>query len=101
MFFINLGKSIYKGFQKAYQTPTLPDHIIKFKMDPTIRIFRVLGGLSFLFIITKVHLNFPIYFLFIAAFFNILFSIYHFYLSYHRIKHIRFLFKSGALEIRK
>ena len=30
-----LINSFFKGFKKAYETPTLPDHIIKFTMDPT------------------------------------------------------------------
>jgi hypothetical protein len=96
----NLIKRIFKGFQKAYQTPTLPDHILKFTMHPTIRIFRVIGGVSYLTMISKTHLQYPIYIFYIVIFISILFTIYHFYLNYHRIKHIRHLLKSGALEVR-
>jgi hypothetical protein len=85
MFLINLGKRFYKGFQKAYSTPTgaapLPDHIIKFTMDPTIRNLRFLGGLSVVMIITKNYLNYPIYFLYLFMFFALIFWIYHFYIT--------------------
>jgi hypothetical protein len=98
----NLIKRIFKGFppEKAYQTPTLPDHILKFTMHPAIRIFRVIGGVSYLTMISKTHLQYPIYIFYIVIFISILFTIYHFYLNYHRIKHIRHLLKSGALEVR-
>jgi hypothetical protein len=89
-----------KGFKKAYDTPTLPYHILTFTMQPIIRIIRFLGGVSFLTILSKSHLNYHISILFIAMFFAVIFTIYHFYLAYHRFKHIRFLLKSGAYEVR-
>lgn len=92
--------SLLKGLKKAYSIPTLPDHIIKFTMHPTIRIIRFLGGVSFLTILSKSHLNYHISILFIAMFFATIFTIYHFYLSYHRFKHIKYLLKSDKLEVR-
>ena len=100
MFLINSSKSFYKGFQIAYNMPTLPDHIIKFTMHPFIRIFRVISGISFLTMISKNNLHLNNYIYYIVIFISILFTIYHFYLVYHRIKHIIFLFKSNALEIK-
>jgi hypothetical protein len=91
--------SFKKGFKIAYDTPTLPDHIIKFTMHPTIRIIRFLGGVSFFTIISKSYLNYPIYILFIAMFFLIIFTIYHTYLSYHRTKHMIKILKSDKLEV--
>jgi hypothetical protein len=79
----------------------LPDHILKFTMHPTIRIFRVIGGVSYLTMLSKPHLQYPNYIFYIVMFISTLFTIYHFYLNYHRIKHIRHLLKSGALEVRK
>jgi hypothetical protein len=61
---------------------------------------RFLGNVSFLTILSKSHLNYHISILFIAMFFATIFTFYHFYLSYHRFKHIRFLLKSGAYEVR-
>lgn len=91
---------MFKGFKKAYDTPTLPDHIINFTMHPTIRIIRVLGGVSFFTIMSKSYLNYHISILFIAMFFLIIFFIYHTYLSYHRIKHMIKILKSDKLEVR-
>jgi hypothetical protein len=93
--------SLVKGFKKAYSIPTLPDHIIEFTNKPLIRIMRFLGGVSFLTILSKSHLNYHISILFIAMFFATIFTIYHFYLSYHRFKHIRYLLKSDKLEVKK
>jgi hypothetical protein len=92
--------SLFKGIKKGYQIPTLPDHIIEFTNKPLIRIMRFLGNVSFLTILSKSHLNYHISILFIAMFFATIFTFYHFYLSYHRFKHIRFLLKSGAYEVR-
>jgi len=101
MFLINSTfRSLLKGFKKAYQTPTLPDHIIEFTNKPLIRIMRFLGGVSFLTILSKSYLNYHICILLIAMFFAIIFTCYHFYLSYNRFKHIKYLLKSDKLEVR-
>jgi hypothetical protein len=92
--------SIFKGIKKGYQIPTLPNHIIEFTNKPLIRIMRFIGGVSFLTILSKSYLNYHISILFIAMFFAVIFTIYHFYLALNRFKHIRFLLKSGAYEVR-
>jgi len=91
-------KRIFIGFKKGYQTPTLPDHIIKLQSHPTIRVFRVIGGLSFLLMISKSYYN--IYFYYVIFFISIIFTIYQFYILYHRIKHAIKIFKSDKLEVR-
>jgi hypothetical protein len=93
------------GFKKGLFTPNLPPEILEFQNKPLIRVFRVIGGLSFLTILGRGYTSFklsPLLFvLFILIyFFAILFFIYHIYISYHRLKHIKYLFKSGALDIR-
>ena len=93
-------KSLLKGFKKAYEIPTLPDNIIKLTMHPTIRIFRVIGGLSFLIMISKTHLNYPNYVFYLVIIISIFFTLYHFYLSYHRIKYFIKIMKSDKLEVR-
>ena len=93
-------RSLLKGFKKAYQTPTLPAHIITLNNHIFIRIMRVLGGISFLTILSKSYLNYPIFVLFIAMFFALILTCYHTYLTYHRIKHIKYLLKSDKLEVR-
>lgn len=88
------------GFKKGLFTPTLPENVRTFQSYPLIRILRVLGGLSLLFILSKTYSNFPIYYLYIAINFVFLFTIYHFVISYYRVKHIIKLLKSDDLEVR-
>jgi hypothetical protein len=46
------------GVKKGYSISTLPVHIIEFTNKPLIRIIRFLGGVSFLTILSKSHLNY-------------------------------------------
>jgi len=93
-------KRILTGIKKGYQTPTLPIHIIEFTNKPLTRIMRFLGGVSFIAMMSKSYLNYPFYIYIILTLFTLIFTIYHFYLAYHRFKHMRYLFKSGAYEVR-
>jgi hypothetical protein len=79
--------------------------MLEFQKKPLIRIFRVIGGLSFLFILGHSYLPFEspfilLVFFILSYFFAVLFFIYHIYISYHRFKHIKYLFKSGELDVR-
>ena len=95
----NIVTRLAIGLKKGYNTPTLPENILKIQQHPLIRILRVLGGLSFLFLLSKNHLNFHISFLYIAMLFMLLFTIYHIIISYYRLRHVRKLLKSGELDI--
>lgn len=88
--------------QKGLLTPSLPEDILKFQLHPIIRVLRVLGGLSTLFLITDrvQQYSLPIYYYVIAMIITFMFFIYHMYITYHRIKHIRYLLKSDKLDIR-
>jgi hypothetical protein len=109
---INLNKVMQRfftrtliGIKRGLLTPNLPPEILEFQRKPLIRIFRVIGGLSFLTILGRGYISFKLSpFLFglfiLFYFFSVLFFIYHLYISYHRFKHIKFLFKSGALDVR-
>lgn len=88
------------GIKKGFLTPTLPAEILKFQSLLYIRILRFLGGISFLLILSKKYLHFNIYVLYICMFFALLFTIYHFIISYYRIKHIIKLLRSDELNIR-
>ena len=88
------------GIKKGIFTPTLPQNILNFQRHPLIRILRFLGGMSLLFIMSKIYTIFPFYFLYIAYFISLLFLIYQIGITYYRIKHIYKLFKSGELETR-
>ena len=97
----NIIVRLFTGFKKGFLTPTLPENILKIQSYPLIRILRFLGGVSMLFVLSKAHTNFPIYFLYFATFFIFLFFVYHIIISYYRVKHIFKLLKSDALEVKK
>jgi len=45
-------ETFFGARKKGLFTPTLPNHIIQLNNNPFIRIFRVLGGISILLILT-------------------------------------------------
>lgn len=91
--------------KKGLFTPTLPNHIIQLNNNPFIRIFRVLGGISILLILTH-RLDYLgnglLYFsvLVICIVLAFCFSFYLLYLTWHRIKHMIKLLKSDELDVR-
>jgi hypothetical protein len=81
--------------------------MLEFQKKPLIRIFRVIGGLSFLTVLGHGYISFEFFgypiaqgFFYLAYFISVLFFIYHVYISYCRFKHVKFLLKSGALDVR-
>jgi hypothetical protein len=89
---------IYTGVKKGLLTPTLPDHLIKLHNNLSIRIFRILSGISLFLILTK-KLDYLgdglLYFcvLLFCTILSILFSVYLIFLTYHRIKYMIKVFK--------
>jgi len=61
---------------------------------------RFLGGISFLFILSKTYLNYPHFLLYVAMFFSILLTFYPLILSYYRFKHMIRVLKSDALDVK-
>jgi|SRR5882672_1774625 len=96
----NIFQRLKLGIIKGLLTPTLPDHILKIQNHPLIRILRVLGGLSFLTLLSNKYLNAPLYIIYVTFFIAFVFLIYHIVISYFRIKHIYFLLKSDKLDIK-
>lgn len=93
------------GAKKGLFTPTLPNHIIQLNNNPIIRIFRVLGGISIILVLTH-RLDYLgdgllySYALVICTGFSLLFSLYLIFLTYHRVKHMIKVLKSEELDIR-
>ena len=59
-FYNKWGKnSIFLGLQKGYSISTLPLSVEKIYNNIFIRILRVIGGISFLMVISKFYLNLP------------------------------------------
>lgn len=98
----NIFARFFIGVKKGLFTPTLPNHIIQLNNNPIIRIFRVLGGISILLILTHYLGEGLLYFssLVLCTVLAFLFSLYLFFLSYHRIKHMIKVLKSDELDIR-
>ena len=96
----NFLKKLLIAGNRAYLIPTLPENILKIQSYPIIRILRFLGGTSFLMLVTKAYLNFHFYFLYIFYFFSVVFTIYHFIISFYRIKHMASEIKSDKFDIR-
>lgn len=101
----NLLYRFLLGIKKGLFTPTIPNHISLLNQKPIIRLFRILGGISTLLILSHrlEHLGdgllyFPLY-LFLL-YFSIGLSIYISFIAYHRIIHISKILKSGELDIR-
>ena len=99
-----MNKSILQrilvGFKKGWSTSTLPEEKIKLHMHPLIRIFRFCGGVSVILILGHTPLKLPMFVLIIALFIAWMFGIYNIIMLYYRMKQIRFLIKSGQMDIK-
>ena len=93
-----LFKRFIIGLKVGWNTPTLPDNILKLQLHPLVRIIRVLGGISTLYLLSNKASQYSIYIFYFAFFFFLLFFIYYIYISYHRIKHIYKTLKSDKLD---
>lgn len=59
-FKIKLDRSSFvKGIKKGYSVSTLPVKLEKFYNHIFIRILRVIGGICFVILVTKLYLNLP------------------------------------------
>nr|YP_010991016.1 hypothetical protein UYP79_mgp047 [Pappia fissilis]WOX61289.1 hypothetical protein [Pappia fissilis] len=92
------------GVKKGYLTPSLPEHILVLNSNIFIRIFRVAGGLTTLFLIThrlEILGNGLLYItsLYICFIITFLLAIYSLFIAYHRVRHIHKLIKTGKLDV--
>ena len=88
------------GIIKVYNTPTLPDHIVKFNKNIFVRIFRVIGGVCLLLTLSKKLFTFSESFIYFVIFIDFLFLIYQIFLIFYRIKHIYKILYTDSLDIR-
>jgi|SRR5690348_656581 hypothetical protein len=100
----NMKKNFFKrlkiGISKGWNTPTLPQHLLTLQLHPLIRIFRVIGGISILLILTKRVNYFNSFVLYLVVLISIFYTFYILYISYYRLRHIYKIMKSKDLEIR-
>jgi hypothetical protein len=69
----NLFQRVLTGVKLGWNTPTLPDNIVKLQLHPLVRILRVLGGISILYLLSNKASSYPIYMFYIAFFFGLVF----------------------------
>ena len=101
----NFFKRILIGVKKGWSTPTLPEHIIQFTRNPLVQIFRTLGTLCIVLIISnKLSIlgNGWLYFIVLntCTLIIFLFIIYHLTILFYKIRHIIKVIKSDDLNIR-
>lgn len=93
------------GYLRAMKISTLPPHILKLHTHPLIRIFRVISGISILFVITGRYkaitndLQLRYYIVLCCFIISVLFLFYTTFISYHKIIHIRKILKGTELDI--
>ena len=88
------------GGKLGWNTPTLPENVIKFQMNPLIRILRVLGGISTILLLSNKVSSYSMYVFYLVFFFAFLFFIYHIIILVIRFKHIYKILKSDKLDVR-
>ena len=96
----SLLQRFFIGLKVGWKTPTLPENILKFQLHPLIRVLRVIGGISTIYLVSN---KAPLYndlVLYLALFFSFLFFVYHCVISYYRIKHVIHILKSDKLDIK-
>jgi len=93
-------KRLLAGLKKGWATDTLPPHLLKLQLHPLIRIFRVVGGVIVLSILTQQIERLGIYAVYVVTFISFIYGIYMLYLSVKRFKHILYILKSEELEVR-
>ena len=100
----NLNKTIFHrlflGFKKGFLTPTLPANLLKLNSLLIFRVLRFIGGTSVLIVVGKSYIKTPSYLYYLAMFFVFIFTCYHFYLTFYRIKHMFKVLRSEDLEVR-
>ena len=95
-----LLKGLHLGIKKGWNAPMLPKYIENINNNPLIRIFRVLGGISIVTVLTKSHfyLGFPI------SYIILIFALMHFMyitiISFIKLYYGIIIFKSDKLDIR-
>lgn len=101
----NVFYRVYTGVKKGFITATLPNDVLKLQANPIIRVFRFLGGLSVILILTRRldYLGSGLLFKMALGFCTVLafsFSIFLCYINYRRFKHMLNHINDGELDVK-
>lgn len=88
------------GVKKGWSIDTLPPYLLKLQLHPLIRIFRVIGGLSVLSLLSTEIEVLGIYAVSVATFISFVYGCYMLYITVKRFKHIYYLLQSEETEVR-
>jgi hypothetical protein len=96
----NTIKRIMTGVSEGWKLETLPANKLKFHEHPFTRIFRVLGGICIILIITKRVLALPPFFFYLVIIIGFMHMVYIIYIAISSLIHLRGLYLNGKLEVR-
>lgn len=95
-----LLQRLVQGIKIGWSLNTLPKDKILLNDHPLIRILRFSGGLSFIITLGGTKINCPESIWNVCFLISVLFTLYHLYIAFFRLKHIRHLIKSGKADVR-
>lgn len=91
---------LWLGFKKAWPIPTIPEYFLKIHVHPITRVFRFIGGFSWVSLLGGRLLDLPIYLTIIAVIFTIFHFIYITVLNIVKFKHLIKILQSKELDVR-
>lgn len=91
---------IWSGLKLGWNTPTLPDKVVNIHNHPFVRIFRVVGGISIITVLSNKHLFLFLPFKFIVLFLALLHFIYISSISIIKLWYGFKTLKSDKLNVR-
>lgn len=99
-----MKKSISQGFitgiKVGWNTSMLPRKVVSFHNNPFVKIFRVIGGITIVTVLSKKHILLFLPFKFIVLFFALLHFIYIFIISMIKLWYGFKILKSDVLNVR-
>lgn len=102
-----LSSRIIKGLKLGWETNTLPLNYLKFHTHPLVRIFRVIGGVCIVIVVSQkrallssIFTSLPQSISIIISLIAIIHLCYILIISFIRLRYIHYLFKNGKLEVR-
>jgi predicted membrane protein len=93
---LNLFKRLKIGIKKGWGVENLPADLRLLLSHPLFRIFRVVGGICFILVISKNILTFNIYIIYLVFFITFFYGLLILYINYKRIKHMYKILKEGT-----
>jgi len=88
------------GVKLGWNTSNLPDNVLKFHLNPVIRVLRVIGGFCIISLLSGRLKIFPHFITIIAIFFACIYFIYIIYITIIKFKETNKVLRSNKFDIR-